>query len=277
MILALFAAAAACPALPGIGPVLTPATNYVLVGEYHGTAEMPAVAADIACAAAMTGRPLVFGVEFTPDSQSALDAFMASDGGPAARASLLAAPAWREPGGRTTAAILDMLESVRKLGKARSVKVVAFDTAPTPTFTSPEREEAMAVALSSARAQQPNAIVVALTGAGHADKEGFTSAKPPFLAAGGRLPASETVSLSFMRPGGQYWGCAAPNGDASGGCKAYDMPSREPVVARGITLDPKLRGGFDGLYSVGGSYTASKPPAAPRTAARRSPRDRVRW
>ncbi|MFC3711007.1 hypothetical protein ACFOMD_00400 [Sphingoaurantiacus capsulatus] len=268
MMLALLAAAAACPSLPGIGPVLTPATNYVLVGEYHGTVEMPAVAADVACAAAITGRPVIFGVEFTPDSQSALDAFMASDGGTAARSSLLAAPAWREPGGRTTAAILDMLESVRRLGKARTVKLIAFDTAPTPTGTSPEREAAMAVALSAARAKQPDAIVVALTGAGHADKEGFTSAKPPFLAAAGRLPAAETVSLSFMRPGGQFWGCASPTGDASGGCKAYDMPPREPVVPRGITLDPKLRGGFDGLYSVGGSYTASKPPSAPGTAAR---------
>ncbi len=261
MILTLAAAAVAalCNPLPGIEQVLRPSMNYLLIGEYHGTVEMPAVAADVACAAAATGRPLVFGIEFTPANQSALDAFMASDGGTAARSSLLAAPGWREPGGRTTAAIVDLIDSLRRLGKARPVTLVAFDTAPTPAGTSPAREAAMAEALESERAKAPGSIVVALTGAGHADKEGFTSATPPFLAAAGRLPAGETVSLSFRRPGGQYWGCAAPTGDAGGGCKAYEMPPREPVLPRGITLDASLRGGFDGLYSPGRTYTASRP------------------
>ena len=73
---------------------------------------------------------------------------------------------------------------------------------------------------------------------------------------------SETVSLSFRRPGGHYWGCAAPNGDTAAGCRAYDMPPREPVLPRGVTLDAALRGGFDGLYSVGGVYSASRPATA---------------
>ena len=262
MILTMLAAAAttACTPLPGVDQILTqPSVNYLLIGEYHGTVEMPAIAGDAACAAAATGRPLLFGVEFTPADQSALDAFMASDGGTAARSSLLASPAWREPGGRTTAAILDLIEMLRRLGKTRPVKLIAFDAAPTPTGTSPEREAAMAEAMEAARAQVPGSIVVALTGAGHADKEGFTSAKPPFLAAAGRLPTAETVSLSFRRPGGQYWGCASPTGDASDGCKAYDMPAREPAGVRGITLDTGLRGGFDGLYAPGRPYTASRP------------------
>lgn len=40
--------------------------NYLLVGEYHGTVEMPQVAADALCAAANKDRPVVLGVEFTP-------------------------------------------------------------------------------------------------------------------------------------------------------------------------------------------------------------------
>ncbi len=120
----------------------------------------------------------------------------------------------------------------------------------------------MAQALSSAARSVPNAIVVALTGAGHADKEGWTSRTPPFLAAAGHLPADRTVSLTFARPGGNYWGCAAPDGDGSSGCTSYQMPARQAVLPRGIVLDPKLRGGFDGIYSAGKPYSASRPAGA---------------
>lgn len=262
--LSMFAAAAAaalsCPPLPGFDQLLAqPDLGYALIGEYHGTVEMPGIAGDAACAAVAAGRPVVLGVELTPADQPAIDAFMASDGGAAARAALTEAPGWREEGGRSTAAIADLIDRMRLLAKHHPISVIAFDTAREPHGTSPQREAAMAAALSTARARVPGGLVVALTGVGHADKEGFTSSKPPFLAAAGHLPASQTVSLAFARPGGRYWGCTTPSGDASGGCKAYDMPAREPVVPRGITLDPALRSGFDGIYSPGRPYSASRP------------------
>lgn len=50
---------AGCAELPGAREMLArPDVDYVLIGEYHGTNEMPAVARDIACAAIETGRPL---------------------------------------------------------------------------------------------------------------------------------------------------------------------------------------------------------------------------
>ena len=249
-----------CAELAGADALVKrPEIGFVLVGEYHGTNEMPAVARDIACAATATGRPLAFGVELSPSDQPAIDAFMRSNGSPSARAALLASPGWTEKGGRTTAAIVDMLETLRRLARRNKVSVVAFDAAPTPRGTSAEREAAMAKLLRKAGAKQPGTIVVALTGAGHAGKSPWSSYTPPFPAAGQLLPAERTVVLTFARPGGRYWGCAAPNGDASRGCTAYDMPPREPVAARGIRLDKSLREGFDGVYSPGGRYTASHP------------------
>lgn len=249
-----------CGALPGIEQLLDRLNfNYLLIGEYHGTVEMPEVAADALCAAAKAGRPVILGLEFTPANQSHLNAYLVSDDGAAARAALLAAPAWQAAeDSRVTQAVLALIERARLLARGGyKISAVAFDKVPEPVV-SKEREAAMAEVLSAAHSQVPKSLVIALTGTGHADKEGWTSQKPPFLAAGGMLPQQETVSLAFARPGGQYWGCRSPNGDADG-CKAYDMPVREPVRPRGIVLDPTLRGGFDGLYSSGGQYSSSLP------------------
>ncbi|QPQ54610.1 hypothetical protein IC614_09770 [Allosphingosinicella flava] len=249
-----------CGALPGIEQLLDrPDFNYLLIGEYHGTAEMPAVAADALCAGAKAGRPLILGLEFPPANQPYLDAYLSSDGGEAARTALLVAPAWHAAeDARVTHAVLALIDRARLLAsRGYKVSAVAFDKIPQPLI-SKEREAGMAELLTAAQRKVPGSLVVALTGTGHADKEGWTSQNPPFLAAGGILPPRETVSLAFARPGGQYWGCQSPGGEANG-CKAYDMAVREAVRPRGIVLDPALRGGFDGLYSTGGQYTASLP------------------
>ena len=42
----------------------------------------------------------------------------------------------------------------------------------------------------------------------------------------------------------------------------YALPVRRPVRPSGIVLDPTLRQGFDGGYSVGGLFSAAPPAAA---------------
>lgn len=245
----LAAATTACPTLPGIDTVLArPGLRYLLFGEYHGTAEKPALVADALCHARASGRTVVLAVELPVASQPALDRF-ARDGN---TARLRRDPAWREEGGRTTRAILDMLRSARRL----KVRTIAFDAMPTGGISA-EREQAFADRLIAAG--QDGSLVIALTGVGHADKEGFTSRTPPVLAAAGRLPQESTLSLTFARPGGAFWGCHPANGGTPEGCKSYPMPVREDVRPRGLMLDPAYRGGFDGYYSVGSQYTASQP------------------
>ena len=256
------AAALPCDPLPGMEQVLArPAVNYILMGEYHGTVEMPKVTADAVCAVALAKRPVIVGVEFPPENQSAIDAYLKSEGAAAARAALLSAPAWKEEGGRTTSAIFDLIEQARRLSSAGyPVTVVAFDLVPQPVL-SKEREEGLARGLAEARAKVPNSLVVALTGVGHAGKSLWTSQNPPFRAASQLLPPAETLSFFFVRAGGEFWGCHPAGGGPPGECKAYDMPVREPAGVRGIRLDGSLREGFDGFYSAGTKYTASKPAA----------------
>nr|WP_295372174.1 hypothetical protein [uncultured Sphingosinicella sp.] len=258
-LIAVAPAGAACPPLPGIDAVLArPGLQYLLFGEYHGTSEMPALVADALCSAAGSGRPVVLGVEFDASAQPSLDAYMASDGGAEARRAMLRAGIWREEGGRTTSAIMELIEAARRLGRRQRLGVVAFDSPP-ERGTSARREAAMAEALRKAGERAPGTLVIALTGAGHAGKTAWTSYTPPFPSAGQLLPAEKTMALSFARPGGRFWGCQPANGGEPEGCKSYDMPVREPVAPRGIVLDASIRDGFDGIYSTGSQYSASQP------------------
>lgn len=254
------ASPAPCEPLPGMAAVLAvEQLEYLLIGEYHGTREMPEVASQAACSAVQSGRPVVLAIEFPPENQPHLDVFIRSDGKQLAVDALLKAPAWTEEGGRTTQAIVDLLESARLLRAAgKNVSVVAFDKVPTPII-SKEREAAMAQALMEAQRRVPASLVIALTGAGHAGKTPWSSQNPPFASTGQLLPVERTLSFTFARPGGAYWGCSPPNGGTPEGCRAYEMPVREPVPPRGIRLDPTAREGFDGIYSAGRSYQASRP------------------
>ncbi len=146
-------------------------------------------------------------VELPAGDQPALDRYMESDGGSEARQALLDSPGWKEEGGRTTAAIAGLIEAARRIGRTRPASLpltlIAFDRGPQPG-TSPMREAAMAKALESAAGKAPRSLVIAFAGAGHADKEGFISRRPPFPAAAGHLPQDRTISLTFARPGARY-------------------------------------------------------------------------
>ena len=262
---ALIAAAAlagpACTPLPGFDAVLDrPGITFVVFGEAHGTVEAPGVFLDAVCAAAARG-PVTAALEFTPADQKALDGYMTSDGGSDAHAALLEAPAWADRGGRQSQALAGLIEDLRRLkASGAAVELQAFDAAPTSEGTNAAREEGMARALIDVASRRPGPVLV-LTGSGHADRTGWNG-PPAFRSAAQALPASQTLSLFFARPGGEYWTCRAPDGGGETECRAWPMPVREPVGSRGVRLTPDARQGFDGIFSAGRPYTAS-PPARP--------------
>lgn len=254
-------AGAACPALPGAGAVLDAKYDYVLVGEAHGTIELPAIFADLACYAAADGRPLLIGIEHAPENQGALDTYLKSDGGEAARSALLAAPAWTEAGSRGSRAMLDLIERVRVMkASGVDVRLVGFDHVIEAAGTSDLREERMAGHLSAALAATPGARILALTGLGHADKEGFISMTPPIRSMAQFLPAERTLSLAFSRTGGEALVCRGIPGALT--CAVAPLTQRDPIGPRGVTLGAE-RGGFDGVLATGGVLTSSTAARAP--------------
>ncbi|HAI94734.1 MAG TPA: hypothetical protein DCM36_08540 [Xanthomonadaceae bacterium] len=92
--------------------------HVILLGEWHGTVQTPALVAQLVGRVARAHRvPVVLALEIAEDQQASLDAWMASDGGIEARQRLLANRHLQEPhhDGRDSRAMLDMLAAVRTL------------------------------------------------------------------------------------------------------------------------------------------------------------------
>jgi len=82
-----------CNSIPGWEQLLAGDTSRIIVlGELHGSDEVPALLADAACLTGRT-RPVVVAVEQPSSDQPAIDAFMESDCGEEAREAFLRAHA----------------------------------------------------------------------------------------------------------------------------------------------------------------------------------------
>lgn len=223
------ATAPSCPYLPGAELVLADQSKrYVIVGERHGTNEIPILFSGLVCAATSNG-PVVVGLEIQTDQQESLDQFMASGGDQAARDALLAHDHWRVQDGRASKAMFQLLENLRRL---RQEGKQIFARALMPSADTPEAQEfAMGMAWkSSLKGYGKNAKLLMLVGSVHAEREPLGR----FIPAAHALPAAETITLSYF-----------------------------PSSRRGVFLDipPEFRWPrYDIWYSVGGPFSPS--PAA---------------
>lgn len=85
----------------------------LILGELHGSQEFPRLVADIAAAAAATGD-VVVALELSADAQPAVDEYMESSGTAHDLLALLSHPAWQTEDGRTSAAVVELVETCRK-------------------------------------------------------------------------------------------------------------------------------------------------------------------
>lgn len=251
----------ACAPLPGAEALWArPEVRFVLVGETHGAAETPVAFGDLVCAAAASGRPVVVALEQDNTGQAALDAFLASDGGPDAVDALIGGLSWQGPiwDGRSSVASLEMMQRLRRM-KARGeiVGVTAFLDWTDRSQAGHERR--MAEGLTAASGAAPGALVIGLMGSLHAWK----GARPgrdgeSYRLAADYLPPAATVSLFVVhQPGGSVWACM------SGTCGPRTMRGRPETRPRGVFLDGAEMEGYDGVLSIGGPLTASPPAAKP--------------
>lgn len=233
-----------------------PVTRVLMLGEVHGTNEIPALAEELLCVAGSDGRRATLAIEADPaDGQAAIMRYLRSRGRRADQLALRRAPMWRDRHGRGSEAVLRLVERARRLG----ARVVLFDPVEARSGpTDDAREQAMADVLL--RAAQ-HGRVVALTGMGHADREGFVSLKPMVRSAVMRLPARISVTLGPAAFGGEVWLCRRAE-DGADDCGPNTIRRRGVMGRRSIRIAPGERADFDGTYSVGGDFTTS-PPAAP--------------
>lgn len=255
-----------CIQVPGWEEVLAQQeAQWIVIGEFHGSNESPALFADLVCQAGQLA-PIVVGLEFPQGDQPLIDAFIASDGGETARTAFLQATIWTMPfkDGRSSVAMFALIERLRALHAAGLVaRVVAFQA---DDFTAPpspeEYEQAMAAILIEAGA--PGTKVVALVGNIHAMLT-QTHYRGGYLPMAGHLPAANTLSFNTVDQGGESWVCTGPDE-----CGAQSMGRQRLTPQRGIALlrddetlaayvSPMPEDAYSGIVFTGSASTASPP------------------
>lgn len=123
-------------------------TRIVLLGDLHGTREALQLAAELVCTLSRKDTPVTLAIEMPHEEQTALNAYLTSDGGNAARSALIASPFWRlRRDGLNTVATLAMIDRIRELRqRGAPLTILAIDassydfTLPLPKIT-PEQEQ----------------------------------------------------------------------------------------------------------------------------------------
>ena len=235
--------------------------RFLVIGELHGTVQTPALFGELVCALASSGMRILVGLELMVWSESAIDAYLRSDGTAEDRTTALTDSRWLDPtnievpDGRHSGAMWDLVERLRLLRAAgHEVEVTTFRGYLLPGEQSLTPFEArMAETLLEAEAGGDYDLTVVLTGSAHARTSRVTeNGLLPFVPMAANLPEESTIRLIAINGGGEAWYCQG------GGCGVYQREgSREESTVR-IALDTGLSRGFDGIFAVG-NITASPP------------------
>jgi len=243
--------------IAGVAPLLVPG-NIVMLGEIHGTVEIPAFVGDLACQALARGHRVLLGLEYPASEHSDLEAYLASDGGPTARRALLAGAHWQTacPDGRSSQAIFDLVERARALRQDRHrIDLFAFDPATYHDWN--RRDAGMAENILARAADAPNAIVLTLTGNLHNRLTRSLPWDDSLVPAGVQVAAThgQVISLDVRHAGGTAWIQRSANE-----CGPADMAGKPVYAKRYVEVGEETdNDNGSGVFSVG--PVSAAPPA----------------
>jgi hypothetical protein len=225
--------------------------NVVLLGELHGTQEVPHFVAQSACQVATQGIPVTVGLEIPSVEQARLEAFLASAGSEADWSKLMESPFWRRPypDGRNSEGIVYLIEALRKL-RAQGLDVAIFAYDPSPALEGDALDEAMAkTVLEVANKSQKRALLV-VSGNIHPRQVSLTSDYRPM---GYRLASvlPRVYSLDIAYASGSAWICAL-DAEQKLDCGVKPAKGNDNGERYFVHLfDGKNRQGYNGIFYVG--------------------------
>jgi hypothetical protein len=222
-------------------------SRLTLLGELHGTSQIPDFVGAYVCNLASKVRSVALALEYEEEEQPLIDAYLASDGGIKARRALLRKGRWAVPiqnqDGRTSKAMFALLEGVRQYNKTeptRSIKVRAISG---PDDASMSRN-VRALAL-----ENQSVHIVALTGELHASTGKGNVFDPAAEPMGYLLRDLLPISLVAEYDEGMAWNCFG-----AGKCGPHlslSMPIERGARFSISMRPPSERPGFDGSFYVG--------------------------
>ena len=256
---ALLSVQAECAAPAGTDALLERPERVLVVGDWHGTVEIPAAFLGIVCEAANQG-PVTVALEMPETERTLFRNALAAPTEEAARETFLYGDFGnpRSTDGRNSVAMLDMMVGFWRLKAAgRDIAIRPFMSVDSVIRGRDQAwwELEMAYGMSRALADRPDARVVVFVGDLHARKKGYERFPDVGLPAAGHLHASDTFTLHTAVQGGESWSCEATCGRRVNRGRHDAAPE-----VRGIILGPVQDGAYDGLLAVG--PTTASPPAA---------------
>lgn len=257
--------AAECRAVPGLAPLFEASDGIVVFGEVHGTAEVPAFVANALCHALESRRAVTLALEMPETAQAGVDAYLASDGGDAARQALLALPFFTRAyqDGRSSAAMVALIEEARRHRAAgRPVALALFDLADPMKASAKGRDTDMAELLLAALEAAPDRLFLVLTGNYHSrivEGAPWNAKFQPMVrtvqtALAGKRPLA---TLNLSSKGGEAWICLSDKAEDCGVRKTGGGKNEGDDWRVEIGDSPAAQG-HHGYYHVG-KLTVSPP------------------
>ena len=229
----------------------------VLLGELHGSVEVPLFVDDLVCLALSYGHAVAVGLEIPLEEEKSVSDYLQSDGSANAQAAFLAGELWQNPfkDGRSSQAVLELIDSLRvKVQNGERIEIVLIDTA-----TGVDRDQFMARQLKEAIERLPNHFFLVLTGNLHNRMVPGLPWDPKHEPMGVLLaknrPRNQIISLNLSHPDGEAWFCTG----GSETCGAHPVSGSGEADAQEIRLfEATSETGYDGLFLVE-SLNASPP------------------
>ncbi len=233
----------------------------LLLGELHGTREVPRFIAQGACQAAANGMPVTVGLELPVENQERVATFIRSAGTDDDWLKLMEAPFWRTPfpDGRSSEAMANLLEQLRQLrAQGMDVDAFVFDS---PKLTGQPHEDAMAAAVLSRVRQEPERFFLVVSGNVHPrTTQGIpwdANYRPMGLLLSRQLES--VVALDVAYDSGSAWICAVGDQSQKLECGVKPATGKDNGDRYFVHLFGKRNeSGYHGIFYVG-PVSASEP------------------
>lgn len=248
------------PAIAGSEPLLQP--GLVMLGEMHGSHEIPALVGTLACHGAAQGLAVRVGLELPLAERDAVARYLASEGSEADVAALLQGEFWQrsEQDGRSSAAMLALLERIRVLQAAGAeLDAFTFDRLPQGGWN--ERDAAMAAEILARSEAEPDALVITLSGNLHTRATTGLPWDPEAvpMAQHVRAVRADARTLDVRHGGGSVWACWM----VEDGMSCGPMETRSPPLPEAIETPAIMLWSTRGEYEYDGVFVLEQLTPAP--------------
>ncbi|NBD07466.1 hypothetical protein [Corallococcus silvisoli] len=233
----------------------------LLLGELHGTREVPRFIAQAVCQLVTSGMPVTVGLELPVENEERITTFLRSQGEEVDWLKLMEAPFWRSPypDGRGSEAVANMLEQLRQLrAQGLDVAVFVYDH---PKLSGQKREDALTQTVLAQVKATPERFHLVVSGNVHPRTAKGLPWDKQYRPMGHLLKAqlSDVKSLDMAYDSGTAWICAAEEKGGKLECGVKEAKGKDNGDRFFVHVwDSANKEGYHGVFYVG-HVTASEP------------------